>query len=140
MTKETTAADQKTLHMRSLKKKYDEEKRIQKPISFNSLTEADLKNVADKLNLSVWVKTLLGAFTHGELAMLSKDSNDTIPAILIERAIENQYFLLDEYLAAKGKKIVDINDSPKPFNNFPANIDMDVDYDGIDQDYIEYSQ
>lgn len=126
MPKAINTVEQKAKHLQNLKKKYDTEKRSQKPISFNRNSEADLLMVADRMNLSVWVKTLLGSFTQSEISLLGKDSIDMVPAVLVEKAIENQFFLLEEYLAAKGKKIVDIDEAPKKsgfMNSMPEAFD-----------------
>lgn len=132
MSKAINTVEQKAKHLQKLKKKYDTEKRSQKPISFNRTSEADLLMVADRLNLSVWVKTLLGSFTQSEISLLGKDSIDMVPAVLVEKAIENQFFLLEEYLAAQGKKIVDIDEAPRNKSLMNSMVEP---YDEYNQDY-----
>lgn len=94
-----------------------EDKRVSKPVSFNTEKHADLLNVVEKINFGVWVKHVLSSFTKLESDLLKNDLN-ILPAILIEHALEAGNFDLDEYLLSKGKKIVDVKESNQPFADY----------------------
>lgn len=96
------------------KDEYEKHKRKSKPISFNRDVDAIILDIADSFNFGVWVKTLLTALTPAEVTILKAEKNPShVPALLVEQAIENGYFDLDEYLESKGQKIVDIKTNKK---------------------------
>lgn len=94
-----------------------ENKRVSKPVSFNKEKHADLITLVEKIDFGVWVKHVLSSYTKIESELLKNDIN-LLPAILIEHALEAGNFDLDEYLLAKGKKIVDVKESAQPFVNY----------------------
>lgn len=106
------------------KERYEKEKRTSKPISFNRVTESALIDITTNFKFGAWVKNILNHFTSAEVGF-PKDDLNFIPASLVEHALENGYFDLDEYLKAKGKKIVD--DGPtkttSPYGHVPHEID-----------------
>ncbi len=107
------------------KERYEKEKRSTKPISFNRVTDAVLLDITTKFKFGAWVKNILSNFTKAEVSFVKDDLN-FVPASLVEHAIENGYFDLDEYLKAKGQKIVDIKskDSDQPWSGgVPPQID-----------------
>ncbi|HGF9504976.1 TPA: hypothetical protein ACJEU7_002188 [Acinetobacter baumannii] len=94
------------------KKKYEAEKRQTKPVSFNKVKEKEILNIATNINFSGWVKNILASLTQTEISILKSEENPTlVPALLVEKAIEEGLFSLEEYLESKGKKIVDITDN-----------------------------
>lgn len=120
------------------KDKY-ENKRVVKNVSFN--TESDdqtsLYELTKKFKFSEWVKKILAAFNEFEVKQLVK-GEITIPTILIEDAINNGQFDIDEYLESKGKKIVDIHSPdavPNQQNQYDHEFNQDFEYS---QD-VEYS-
>lgn len=88
------------------KERYEAEKRTTKPISFNKVEHAKLLDLIANFTFGVWVKTLLSHFKASEINLVKDDMN-FVPSSLVQHAIENGYFDLDEYLESKGKKIVD---------------------------------
>lgn len=130
--KSKTSSVATTLSAKSLSSKedYEKKKRQIKPVSFNRIDDQRILEIAGSFNFSVWVKNLLNALTPSEVLIIKADVSNNmeeseltfIPALLIEKAIENGYFNLDEYLEAKGKKIVDIEHN-KPGHNDYAQYD-----------------
>lgn len=116
--------------LRAESKKRYEDRRVLKNISFNAVADANILTAIEKHHFvfSVWVKHVLNSFTPGELVVLDNDIN-AIPSVLIERAIESGMFDLDEYLAAQGKKIVDIKSQSGV---------QDIDFYQIDQSPEQY--
>lgn len=96
-------------------KKYEDKRKI-KPISFNMELEGDIYDLAGSINLSVWVKHILSSLSMVEINLLKKAKNEkansetfnVIPVSLIEKALDQGWFDLDEYLKAKGLKVVGI--------------------------------
>lgn len=95
------------------KERYEKEKRTSKPISFNRQSEAAILNIASQFKFGVWVKNILSHFNGVEVNFVKEDEN-FIPSSLVQHAIENGYFDLDEYLDSKGKKIVDKTQKQAP--------------------------
>lgn len=101
-------------------KKYEDKRKI-KPISFNMELEGDIYDVSGSINLSVWVKHILSSLSMVEINLLKKAKNgkadsetfNVIPVSLIERALDQGWFDLDEYLKAKGLKVVGITEDCK---------------------------
>ena len=109
------ASTSSTLSAKSLGSKddYEKQKRQSKPVSFNRISEERILKIAGSFNFSVWVKNLLSALTPAEVSIIKNEKDPTfIPALLIEKAIEDGLFSIEEYLEAKGKKIVDIKETP----------------------------
>ena len=88
------------------KQRYENEKRTSRPISFNRESHASILELSKKFEFGTWVKNILSAFSSAEVSLVKEDLN-FVPSALVEHAIENGYFDLDEYLASKGKSIVD---------------------------------
>jgi hypothetical protein len=111
-----------------------EASRVVKNVSFNTKNneQAKLYDLTKKFKFSEWVKTILAAFNVFEVKQLIK-GEITIPTVLIEEAIENGQFNLEEYLEAKGQKIVDLNE-PESFSSKTNPYDQE-----FNQDY-DYSQ
>lgn len=124
-----------TPQLREQKRTHDSEKRVLKSVSFNLESEGDLLAIAGNIKFGVWVKALLRAFTPVERTVLTAQQDEVlIPAQLVEAMIENGYFCLDEYLASKGQKIVDIQEvAPQAYF---ADIGQ---FDGIDEYNQDYS-
>lgn len=97
------------------KHKNYETKRTKFTIGFNNATEAKALKLAQMKDFvcGEWIKNILNSFSSSEIPLLCDDKN-MIPGSLIENAIENGYFDLDEYLLSRGKKIVDIKNSNNP--------------------------
>lgn len=93
------------------KSKLNYEKTLRKsvPVSFNKSKDAELLKLVSLFKFGPWVRHILGSFNPVEIAAL-KESPDILPASLIEIALDNEQFDLDEYLKAKGMKIVPIPD------------------------------
>lgn len=104
-----------TPHSKACKENYEKNKRQIKPVSFNRETEKNILDIANSFNFSSWVKNMLAALTPAETSMVKGDEDPKfIPALLIEKAIEEGLFSLDEYLESKGQKIVDIKQTDEP--------------------------
>ena len=88
------------------KERYEKTKRTSKPISFNREKDAAILEIANKFVFGEWVKNLLSKFSAVDVSF-AKDDVNFVPSALVEHAIENGYFDLNEYLDAKGKVIVD---------------------------------
>lgn len=103
------------LQYKASKDKYEKTTRRSKPVSFNRVTEKRILDVADTFNFSNWVKNLLGALTPAEVSVMKGNKDPHfIPVLLIEKAIEDGLFSLEEYLESQGKKIVDIASDAEP--------------------------
>lgn len=138
------------IHLRQLKNKH-ELLRKKKPIGFNIESEGDILKIADKINLSKWIKNLLRSLSLSEIDQLKKTKNlvknetqndqkdafDLVPIILVEKMLDNGAFDLDEYLAARNKKIVDADHDNKysHSNNHgeDADLNQDPEYDDVSQ-------
>lgn len=96
-------------HSKACKDNYEKIKRQIKPVSFNKSTEKKILDIANSFEFSSWVKNVLDALTPAEISMIKGNVNPHfIPALLIEKALDDGMFSLDEYLESKGQKIVNI--------------------------------
>lgn len=133
MSTENNPIESKTLtitpNSKACKDNYEKTKRQIKPVSFNKETEKKLLDVANSFNFSTWVKNMLGALTPAEISIVKGNTNPNfIPALLIEQAIEDGLFSLDEYLESKGQKIVEIQKSQEINYDESCQL-LDDDYD-----------
>lgn len=123
-------------------KKNYENKRVVKNVSFNTNTENDYYLLTKKFVFSDWVKLILKAFNPYELKKLIK-GEITIPTSLIENAIENGQFDIEEYLESKGMKVVEahVNSKVQSLQNsgFDVEINQDFDY-SQDPEYSQVNQ
>lgn len=114
-----------------------ENKRVAKPISFNKDKDAELISMVENMEFGVWVKHVLRSYTKLEANLLKNDIN-LLPAMLIEQALESGNFDLDEYLLAKGKKIVDVKEDPLAFIEYSDISGTELNSDEIYNQEFEY--
>ena len=89
-------------------------KRVQYPISLNSelKKDQDILDVlsSDEFSLMAWFRFVFEEYSQSEKGLLKK-GNYVLPAMLIEKALEEGHFDLDAYLESKGQKVTNLETS-----------------------------